>query len=201
MNKIIINRIIELRSEIEELPSVLLSEENLNAYLSANSDVDRNKVEAEIRKITDRKDKVIRKIVGFFSAQLEDDSTYYTQLANIKFTPKEGLYNTIHYRNNQAWSSGREQLLNLFEILENEMRERINQPKSDRKQNIFSSGLFWTVLPIVAGFSYFLGTYKAEFDKTEIQKELSASNKENKDLKEVNNRLKLENDSLINQRK
>ncbi|GAA0882862.1 hypothetical protein HS960_09795 [Sphingobacterium paramultivorum] len=201
MNKIIINRIIELRSEIEELPSVLLSEENLNAYLSSNSDEDRNKVEAEIRKITDRKDKVIRKIVGFFSAQLEDDSTYYTQLANIKFTPKEGIYNTIHYRNNQAWSSGREQLLNLFEILENEMRERINQPKSDRKQNIFSSGLFWTVLPIVAGFSYFLGTYKAEFDKTEIQKELSASNKENKDLKEVNNRLNLENDSLINQRK
>lgn len=196
MNKKTLNRVLELKKEAEMLPKELLTEVNYEIYTGTQVDEDRAEVYNDLAKIKENKDKLIRKILGFFSANFSDDSVYYTQLSQITFRPKEGVFNTIHFKNNEAWRIDRDKLLKLLEILENEISEKMNAPQQNLDKSIFSSSLFWTILPIVAGLSFFIGTYKAEYDKSEIEKELKDSKNEIIDLKHENILLKNKIESL-----
>jgi hypothetical protein len=196
LNKQTLNRILELRKEAEMIPEELLSERNYEIYVGTKVDEERAEVYNELSQIRENKDKLIRKILGFFSANFDDDSVYYTQLSKITFRPKEGIFNTIHYKNNEAWRIDRDKLLNLLEILENEIRETMNLPKNQSDKSIFSSGLFWTILPLAIALSYFVGTYKAEYDKSEIEKELKEAKLEIINLNNKNILLKNRIDSL-----
>ncbi|WP_460219411.1 hypothetical protein [Psychroserpens sp. MEBiC05023] len=197
MNKKTLKRLVELKKEAKKLPKQLLSERNYEIYTDAKSEEDSAQVYNEIAKIKGDKNKLIRKILGFFSANLENDSIYFKQLSELTFSPKEGVFNTVHYRNNEAWSNDRIGLINLLDILQNEIKEKMNLPK-EKKESIFSSGLFWTILPLAVALAYFAGTYKAEYDKSDLEKEL----KENKaEIIKLNDRidvLKKQNDSLQN---
>ncbi|MHB0757001.1 hypothetical protein [Polaribacter sp. M15] len=195
MNKKTLRRLIELKKEAEKLPKELLSEKNYKIYTDAKSEEDSAHVYNEIAKIKGDKNKLIRKILGFFSANLEDNSIYFKQLSELTFSPKEGIYNTVHYRNNEAWANDRIGLINLLEILQNEIKEKMNLPK-EKKDSIFSSGLFWTILPLAIALAYFAGSYKAEYDKSDLEKELKENKKEIIKLNHRINVLKKQNDSL-----
>ncbi|KFC17827.1 hypothetical protein [Epilithonimonas lactis] len=196
MNKESLRRLLELRKEAESLPTELLSERNYEIYTGTEADEDRAEVYNELSAIRENKDKIIRKIIGFLNANVDEESVYHTQLSKITFRPKEGIFNIIHYKNNEAWRFDRTKLLNLLEILENEIREKMNLPKNYSESSIFSSGLFWTILPLFIGLSYFFGIYKAEFDKSETQKELNKAKFEIQNLKNKNILLKRKIDSL-----
>ncbi|MGY3053773.1 hypothetical protein ACVWYG_001974 [Pedobacter sp. UYEF25] len=194
MERKALNRLIKLKEEAESLPKELVTEKNFDSIIDSNSEEDKQHTYNEISNIREQKNKLIRKLIGFFNAHLEDDSIYYNHLNKLTFFPKEGIFNTIHYKNNEAWVQDRKGLINLIEILENELTEKMNLPKD--KKDIFSSGLFWTILTIAVTFAYSAGIYKAEFDKSNSEKELEQTQLDLNILKLKQETPKKENDSL-----
>ena len=196
MNKNTLNRLKELKSEVEKLPDQLLSEDDFHNYYGGKSNEEVMEIDNKLAKTFENKNKVMREIIGFFNANLDENSVYYKNLSSITFRPKGAVYNVGHYKNDEAWRSDKKSLLNLLEILENEIKETMNK-KTVNSENIFKSALFWTILPIVAGVAYFLGTYKAEYDKSELEKELRITKAELKTIKDNNLKLRKENNVKI----
>lgn len=177
MDKKTLNRIKEFKQEVENLPNEIYTQEEFSNYNNETSEEEKSKIINFQQQRLEEKEKLKRKLLGFFAANLEDDSNYYSLLGKITFRPKEGLWNSFHYRNNEAWEEDKKKLLILLELMENEFTEKFILPKSKpatsfQDKDIFSSGLFWTILTILCGVSYFLGSYKAEYDKTKIENEL-----------------------------
>lgn len=195
MERKILDRLIELKKEVESLPEQLLTEKIFDDFTSTNVEEDKAHVYNEISRIKEHKNKLFRKIIGFFNTHLENDSIYYKHLNELTFSPKEGIFNLIHYKNNEAWLNDKKGLINLLEILENELTEKMNLPK-EQKDSIFTSGLFWTILTIAVTIAYFAGSYKAEFDKSDSEKELKQTKIELNSLKLKEETLINENDSL-----
>jgi len=195
LKKQVLDRLIELKKEVENLPKELLSEKNFEDFTSADSEEDKAHVYNEISRIKEQKNKIFGKILGFFSTHLDDNSIYYKQLNKLTFSPKEGIFNTTHYKNNEAWLNDREELINLLEILENELNEKMNLPK-EKKDSIFLSGLFWTILPLAVALAYFLGSYKAEYDKSDLENKLKENTIQTNKLYNAIDILKKQNDSL-----
>ncbi|MCG8902851.1 hypothetical protein G1K97_13535 [Tenacibaculum finnmarkense] len=195
MKKQVLDRLIELKEEVKNLPKELLSEKNFEDLTNSNSEEDKAHVYNDISKIKEQKSKIFRKILGFFSTHLEDNSIYYQHLNKLTFSPKEGIFNTTHYKNNEAWLNDRKGLLNLLEILENELNEKMNLPK-EKKDSIFLSGLFWTILPLAVALAYFLGSYKAEYDKSDLEKKLQENKTQVNEMNDKIEILKRQNDSL-----
>ena len=173
-----LNRIKEFKHEVENFPNEIYTNEEFSNY---NNEISKDKkdkiVEIQFNRLEETQ-KLKRKILGFFAAHLEDNSNYYSLLGKITFRPKEGIWNSFHYRNNEAWLEDKKKLLILLELIENEFTEKMALPKSNRKssfqeKDIFSAALFWTILTIPCGLAYFFGIYKAEYDKTKIENELN----------------------------
>ena len=196
LNKNTLNRLKELKSEVEKLPDQLLSEDDFHNYYGGKSNEEVMEIDNKLAKTFENKNKVMREIIGFFNANLDENSVYYNHLSSITFRTIGAVYNVGHYKNDEAWRSDKKSLLNLLEILENEIKETMNK-KTVNSENIFKSALFWTILPIVAGVAYFLGTYKAEYDKSELEKELRITKAELKTIKDNNLKLRKENNVKI----
>jgi hypothetical protein len=172
-----LKRITEFKQEIEKLPDEIYTQEEFSNYNNETSEEEKKKIVKIQFDRLDEKEKIKRKLLGFFAAYLDDNSNYYSLLENITFRPKEGIWNSFHYRNNEAWKEDKKKLLILLELIENEFTEKLAQQKSKPKtafqeRDIFSSGIFWTILTVFCGVAYFLGLYKAEYDKTTIEKDL-----------------------------
>lgn len=178
MEKKALNRIKEFKQEVENLPDEIYTIEEFSNYNNETSKEEKDKiVEHQFKRLEDTQ-KIKRKLLGFFAAHLEDNSNYYSLLGKINFRPKEGIWNSFHYRNNEAWLEDKKKFLILLELIENEFTEKLTIPKSNlpnafQEKDIFSSTLFWTILTITCGLAYFFGLYKAEFDKTKIENELN----------------------------
>ena len=177
MDEKALNRIKEFKQEVEKLPNEIYTQEEFSYYGSEISKEEKNKIVHLQFERLEETEKIKRKLMGFFAAHLDDDSNYYSLLTKVSFRPKEGIWNSFHYKNNEAWLEGRRKFIILLELIENEFTEKLALPKSKSqnafpKRDIFSSGLFWTILTVFCSVAYFLGLYKAEFDKTAIQNEL-----------------------------
>lgn len=172
-----LNRIKEFKNEVENLPNEIYTNEEFSIYNNETSIVEKDKiVDIQSNRLNETQ-KLKSKILGFFAANLEDNSNYYTLLGKITFRPKEGKWNSFNIRNNEAWLDDKKKLLKLLELIENEFTEKINLPKSSspssfQEKEIFSSTLFWTILTISCSLAFFFGTYKAEYDKTKIEIDL-----------------------------
>ncbi|AZI32766.1 hypothetical protein [Kaistella carnis] len=195
MNKNTLSRLQELKNGVEKLPNILLSESDFNNYYGGKTEEERAIIDNKLAKIHEEKNKLMRQIIGFFNANLDENSNYYTSLSRITFRPKEGIYNVGHYKNDEAWRNDKNNLLNLLDILESEIKETMKKTP-ETSENIFKSPLFWTILPIAVGLSYFLGTYKAEFDKSELEKENAKLKTELNETKTQNSNLKKEYNNL-----
>lgn len=173
-----LNRIKEFKQEVENLPNEIYTNEEFSNYNNETSKDEKDKiVDIQFNRLEETQ-KLKRKLLGFFAAHLEDNSNYYSLLGKITFRPKEGIWNSFHYRNNEAWLEDKKKLLILLELIENEFTEKMALPKSNtpspfQEKDIFSSALFWTILTISCGLAYFFGLYKAEYDKTKIENELN----------------------------
>ncbi|WP_166926282.1 hypothetical protein [Flavobacterium poyangense] len=173
-----LNRIKDFRHEVEDLPNEIYTNEEFTSYNNETSKEEKDKIVDLQFKRLEETQKIKRKLLGFFAVHLEDNSNYYSLLGKINFRPKEGLWNSFHYRNNEAWLEDKNKFLILLELIENEFTEKLALPKSHtpnpfQEKDIFSSALFWTILTISCGLSYFFGLYKAEYDKTKIENELN----------------------------
>jgi len=191
-----LNRIKEFKQEIENLSNEIYTNEEFSNYNNETSKEEKDKIVDIQFKRLEETQKIKRKLLGFFAAHLDDDSNYYTLLGKITFRPKEGIWNSFHYRNNEAWLEDKKKFLILLELIENEFTEKLELPKSKisnafQEKDIFSSALFWTILTISCGLAYFLGLYKAEFDKTKIENELNQQKNINANQARENNALKL----------
>jgi len=208
LNKKTIQKLKDLKQQVIQLPDYYYSEQDFQEYNNNNEKESRDAIIKRIEYRVDEKNTLYRKILGFFRANLDKDENeeYFDSLGNITFRPKNGLaFNTFYYQNNEVWKSDKTRLKNLLELLEIELKEKMENKKStekiksDTETNIFSSGLFWTILIAFTGTGYFLGTYKAEYDKSELEKELKIQKKINLELKEKNEdliyRIKNENSS------
>jgi hypothetical protein len=178
LKKKTLNRIKEFKQEVENLPDEIYTNEEFSNYNNETSKEGKDKiVELQFKRLEDTQ-KIKRKLLGFFGAHLDDNSNYYSLLGKITFRPKEGIWNSFHYRNNEAWLEDKKKFLILLELIENEFTEKLAMPKLNlptafQEKDIFSSALFWTILTISCGLAYFFGLYKAEFDKTKIENELN----------------------------
>ncbi len=192
MEKISLNKINEFKQEIENLPDEIYTEQEFSNYNSETSKERKDKIVDVQFKRLEEAQKIKRKLLSFFALHLDDDSNYYTLLGKITFRPKEGIWNSFHYKNNEAWLEDKKKILILLELIENEFTYKLKLPKSKKvnafqEKDIFSSALFWTILTISCGFAYFLGLYKAEFDKTKIENELNQQKNINANqAKEIN---------------
>lgn len=198
-----LNRIKDFKHEVENLPNEIYTNEEFSNYNNETSKEEKDKIVDIQFKRLEETQKIKRKLLGFFAAHLEDNSNYYSLLGKINFRPKEGIWNSFHYRNNEAWLEDKKKFLILLELIENEFTEKLALPKSNtlspfQEKDIFSSALFWTILTISCGLAYFFGLYKAEYDKTKIENELNQQKTINTNqVKEIemlklNNKLKKE---------
>jgi hypothetical protein len=174
----LLNRIKEFKTDVKNLPDEIYSHQEFLDHFKETSDERKSKIINLQHERLEQKEKLKRKLLGFFAANLDDDSNYYSLLGKITFRPKEGVYNSFHIRNNEAWLEDKKKLLILLELMENEFTEKLAATKtkpsiSFQEKDMFSSGLFWTITTVLCGLAYFLGLYKAEFDKSRIENELN----------------------------
>lgn len=160
MNKAEIDKIRSFKIEVENLPDELLSPEDISTFMRAESENEKQTIYSKEQTLFENvKDLKIR-LIAYLSAVTGEDSTYIDFLGNITFRPKEGIYNTIHYRNNEAWLEDKTKLLDLLKMAENEFIEkvRITQLNSNTSRfGFFKSKeakgiMFAALLTLISGF-------------------------------------------------
>jgi hypothetical protein len=187
----LISRLNELISEVKSLPTDIYTKSEFDEY-SNSSDEEKGTVTKLQWDRIEAKNKIYRKILAFFNAHIPEKEEYFSQLSSITFRPKEGIYNSFHYRNNEEWKSDRKKLINLLELLKSELEEsKYAQKKSE---SIFNSRLFWAIISIVGTTTYFLGTYITTLDYKGMETVLDNIVIEKNNLIEENKMLK---DSLV----
>lgn len=189
MNKKIISRLDKLILEAKQLPEDLYTESEFENYSSASTEEERGQMTKLQYDRNEKKNELIRKILPFFNAHIPDKKKkYFNQLSSLTFRPKEGIYNSFHYRDNEAWRSDRKSLINLLEILKTEFEESKYSVKT--KESIFSSRLFWVIVSTVGALAYFLGTYITEIKSKELENKIIQVEKQNENLIEQNKKTK-----------
>jgi hypothetical protein len=207
LKKKTIQRLEELKTKVSQLSDYYYSEVDFKEYSNTNDKSLQNKILERIESRVDEKNELYRQILAFLRANLDrkENVDYFENFGRITFRPKQGLiYNTFYYLNNEAWKDDKTRLINLLDLLKSEFKERMSSKKSlDNEKkiseiNIFSSVLFWTILIASTGTGFFLGSYKAEYDKTDLKKELKLEKEKNLKLQEEKNNLiyKLKNTNL-----
>ena len=188
MNKKIISRLDKLIIEAKQLPEDLYRESEFENYSNASTEEERGQMTKLQYDRKERKNVLIRKILPFFNAHIPEKKEYFNQLSSLTFRPKEGIYNSFHYQDNEAWRSDRKSLINLLEILKTEFEESKYSVKT--KESIFSSRLFWAIVSTVGGLAYFLGTYITEIKSKELENKIIQVEKQNENLIEQNKKIK-----------
>ncbi|GAB5525406.1 MAG: hypothetical protein Roseis2KO_32780 [Roseivirga sp.] len=195
MKKKVIARLEKLIDQVKALPNWYYSEDDYQLY---NSDIENGKERAmeSIERRVENKNELYRTILAFFNAHLDNDSDYYLYLGNITFEPKNFITNTFNITNNEHWIEGKRKLSRLLDLLHKEWVEQaeVNDDSDEEKsktkvkrqfleKDIFSAPLFWTILTVMTGVSFFLGSYKTEYQKNIALEDLRNQKLENESLR------------------
>lgn len=179
-----LTRVRELIKEVQELPKNLTQENEFENYTSGDEQT-QSEISAILSKRHEDKNKILRNIFAFFKANTNDDDFYLNNFLKINFRPKEGVYNLFHIRNDEAWRNDRNSLILLLETYETELKEKYRTTRENRPfldKDLFSSGLFWTLIALVGGVGYFLGDYKSNLDIKKLEDKIYTQEIEYKNL-------------------
>lgn len=194
MNKKQISRLNELILEVKSLPNNIYTETEFDNYSASSNEEERGLITKLQSDRIEEKNKVYRKILAFFNANIPEKEEYFTQLSSITFRPKEGLFNSFHFKNDEAWKSDRTKLINLLELLKSELEE--SKYASKKSESIFSSRLFWSIVSIIGTTSFFLGSYITKIENKKNELLLNETIQKNIKLKDSINTIKSANLNL-----
>lgn len=179
-----LTRVRELIKEVQELPKNLTQENEFENYTNGDEQT-QSEISGILSKRHENKNKILRNIFAFFKANTNNDSFYLDNFLKITFRPKEGIYNLFHIRNDEAWKNDRNSLILLLETYETELKEKYRTTNENRPfldKDLFSSGLFWTLIALIGGFAYFLGDYKSNLDIKKLEEKIHTQEIEYKSL-------------------
>ena len=161
MDKAEIQKINLFIKEVENLPDELLSSEDVSSFMRAETKSDQQKIYSKEQALFDKIKDIKIRMIAYFRAVTGVNSTYINLLGDITFMPKEGIYNTIHYRNNEAWLEDKNKLLNLLKMAESEFVEKVRITRQNSKKSKFSyikskeakGIMFAALLTLITGFA------------------------------------------------